>query len=1211
MGLRFQQINLHHCKEASSVLRCSLDSGQTGVSLIQEPYFYKGAVRGLGNSGRVHCVLSSNRTVRACIFTHKSVNAMLLRQFSSCDFVTVQVRYHVDGRDCIVICCSAYLPYDGVVTPNELTRVTTYCSNRNLNLIVGCDANSHHLVWGSTDINTRGEKLMEFIVSSDLCLLNKGNRPTFINRIREEVIDITLCSPGLEPDVSDWHVSQEHSFSDHQTICFSLAADAVVPTPFRNPKRTNWVSYKEKLNWRLGEWRSVVTNTQDIENEVDNLTNSIMSSYYESCSLRRPVERKKPPWFGSNLDRLKVKCQQAWNQRHVDFEAFKASRKAYKKAIRQAKRNNWKEFCESVEGCAASARMHRILAKDRSDQVSSLKLNNGDFTSDEKSLLNHLLQTHFPGCTEMPSGFAETEEEKPMSSIPMTVLQRAMSICKPENIRWAIKSFSPYKSPGPDGIFPALLQEGIDVIVESLHVIFTACLTLGYVPRKWREVRVTFIPKPGRIDYEEAKNHRGISLSSFLLKTLERLIDRHVRQTCLRRKPLCNNQHAYQRGKSTMSAVQALLSKIESSLKSGDHVVATFLDIEGAFDRSTFDSFERAAKRHDVDPFIIDWIVSMLQKRTLIADIKGISVRRRPVMGCPQGGVLSPLIWLLIADSLLLDLREERIFSIGFADDFVIAACGKFLPVVIERAQAALRIVESYTNSVGLSVNPAKVGSMLFTGSRNPQSVHLRLFGGEIPTVNEFKYLGLNIDSKLNWNSHIEKRTKKACMTLGQCRRAIGKTWGLTPRSAYWLYSAIVLPAFTYGAVAWWRKAQQETVKRKLNHLQRLGLLGVTGAMRTTPTAALECLCGVKPLHILVEEEARAELFRLKTWGHFDPSITPGNISFGELWSRMMDANPLWLAPSDAMIPELLCDRIFHILHPTRDEWVERVHLQADDYTFFTDGSLCSGLSGAGIYSAYPELSIAIKLGQHITVFQAEVLALTECAYYCLQSKFCGSKISICSDSQAALKALQSYKISSRLILECRTLLQELAKTNLVSVVWVPGHSNIDGNENADELAREGSSSEPISTTPCIPLSKRWARSTIVEWGNRSHHRFWMSLDSCQQTKLLCKKPLGKLEAKSLISLRRIVLRKLVGVLTGHYFFNKHLYNMGLTGTTLCNRCEEDEDTAYHLICLCPRLANRRRQILGDFVLSLNQYEKLGIMKINEFISSISLDPLI
>jgi len=193
----------------------------------------------------------------------------------------------------------------------------------------------------------------------------------------------------------------------------------------------------------------------------------------------------------------------------------------------------------------------------------------------------------------------------------------------------------------------------------------------------------------------------------------------------------------------------------------------------------------------------------------------------------------------IVADALLEDFSEARIYSIGFADDFVIAACGKFLPVVIEEAQRALRIVESYINSVGLSVNPAKVGSMLFTRSRNPQTVRLRLFGREIPTVTEFKYLGLNLDDKLNWNSHLEKRTKKACMTLGQCRRAIGKTWGLTPKSAL---LAIVLPAFSYGAVAWWCKAQQETVKLKLNHLQRLGLLGVTGAMRTTPTAALECL---------------------------------------------------------------------------------------------------------------------------------------------------------------------------------------------------------------------------------------------------------------------------------------------------------------------------------------------------------------------------------
>jgi hypothetical protein len=56
---------------------------------------------------------------------------------------------------------------------------------------------------------------------------------------------------------------------------------------------------------------------------------------------------------------------------------------------------------------------------------------------------------------------------------------------------------------------------------------------------------VTFILKPGKLDYTEAKVYRPISLSSFLLKTMEKLVDRHVWDSALRIRPLHRNQHAY------------------------------------------------------------------------------------------------------------------------------------------------------------------------------------------------------------------------------------------------------------------------------------------------------------------------------------------------------------------------------------------------------------------------------------------------------------------------------------------------------------------------------------------------------------------------------------------------------------------------------------------------------------------------------------------
>ena len=89
---------------------------------------------------------------------------------------------------------------------------------------------------------------------------------------------------------------------------------------------------------------------------------------------------------------------------------------------------------------------------------------------------------------------------------------------------WAIDSFAPY-GPGMDGIFPALLQVGQEVLIPYLVKIFLACLATGYVPAIWRQVKVGFIPKPGKDSEGGPKDFRPISLTSFLLKTMERLID--------------------------------------------------------------------------------------------------------------------------------------------------------------------------------------------------------------------------------------------------------------------------------------------------------------------------------------------------------------------------------------------------------------------------------------------------------------------------------------------------------------------------------------------------------------------------------------------------------------------------------------------------------------------------------------------------------------
>jgi hypothetical protein len=130
-----------------------------------------------------------------------------------------------------------------------------------------------------------------------------------------------------------------------------------------------------------------------------------------------------------------------------------------------------------------------------------------------------------------------------------------------------IGTFKPFKSTGTDGIVPALLQQGMEYLVPHLCCIFRACMAYEFIPTAWRQVKVTFNPKPGTLDYTKANAYCPISLLSFLLKMMEKLADRHIRDCALKNYPLHQNQHAYQIRKSTKTALHKVVTRIENAIE--------------------------------------------------------------------------------------------------------------------------------------------------------------------------------------------------------------------------------------------------------------------------------------------------------------------------------------------------------------------------------------------------------------------------------------------------------------------------------------------------------------------------------------------------------------------------------------------------------------------------------------------------------------------
>jgi len=163
-----------------------------------------------------------------------------------------------------------------------------------------------------------------------------------------------------------------------------------------------------------------------------------------------------------------------------------------------------------------------------------------------------------------------------------------------------------------------------------LKKIFQSILAVGELPTAWQETKVVFIPKAGKATHTTAKDFRPISLTSFLLKSFERMISLHIRAT-VDPTQISEAQHAYTKGKSTESALHLVVNSIE------EYKLIAFLDIEGAFNNVLPTAITEFLTELGVEPATL-----------------GTSTQTRLVnRGTPQGGVLSPLLWNIAVNKLL------------------------------------------------------------------------------------------------------------------------------------------------------------------------------------------------------------------------------------------------------------------------------------------------------------------------------------------------------------------------------------------------------------------------------------------------------------------------------------------------------------------------------------------------------------------------------
>ncbi|XP_076285535.1 uncharacterized protein LOC143211596 [Lasioglossum baleicum] len=497
----------------------------------------------------------------------------------------------------------------------------------------------------------------------------------------------------------------------------------------------------------------------------------------------------------------------------------------------------------------------------------------------------------------------------------------------------------------------------------------------------------------------------------------------------------------------------------------------------------------------------------------MVTEANGSTVFARAGRGCPQGGVLSPLLWTLVVDGLLKELVDEGLVVQGYADDVSFSVRGKHPLLLAKRMQTALTLTQDWCLNHNLRVNLSKTEMVLFTRKRRFNFKAPSIFGTELQISDEVRYLGVILDKRLTWKRHVARLSQKAINTYWACKSMFARTWGLKPHVVKRIYTAIMIPQMTYAFLVWWTSMEKTTHRRLMGRAYRLALMGITGAFHTTPTPALGVLLNIAPPHIVAMTLARNSALRLHLGNRWTKS------RYGH--STLLDAHDLqWIM----------------LRGGDRCDWESSAGelLSSQGLVWFTDGSKNGTGAGAGVCGVSPRISLSLALG----------------------------------DSRAAIRSLGKVVTRSKLVRDCVTAITELAEHNHVSLLWVSGHSGIKGNEEANRLAREGTRCHSGTIHRPLKLASSVIKNWNKEWVSNQFDHLWKSESGMRYTKALVEGP-DKDLANKLCHMDRQKVRRLVGIITGHWYTGKHLAKLGIQMDSNCPRCGEEDETPLHVLRHC------------------------------------------
>ena len=276
------------------------------------------------------------------------------------------------------------------------------------------------------------------------------------------------------------------------------------------------------------------------------------------------------------------------------------------------------------------------------------------------------------------------------------------------------------------------------------------------------------------------------------------------------------------------------------------------LDIEKAFDKVWIKGLLYKLIKLEFPKNLVKLLHSYLTERKLKVRINHtLSNERRIGAGVPQGSVLGPALFNLY----LHDFPQFKQTNTAlYADDTALYANSHSAQVATKQIQIHLNLLQPYYKKWKINLNSTKTEHIIFSRkySNNKIFTQLKVGDSKIEPCTQLKYLGLHMDSRLNFIENLKQLRRKGEIALKNLYPLLIKNNYLTTKNKLHVYTAIIRPIITYAAPVW--RGVSKTTLSTLQVFQNKCLRLALNKDRYTKITELQTLSGIPSIRNYIEK---------------------------------------------------------------------------------------------------------------------------------------------------------------------------------------------------------------------------------------------------------------------------------------------------------------------------------------------------------------------